>query len=103
MKHVEMGCKLGLEFVFFISEQFKGRSLWSRQIFVHSATAMALNKNPAMSPSSSIHCGQYDTTYATIGDILRKAFADDTILGDESVPARTRRAKNYVKFALFPR
>ena len=54
---------------------------WSRHIFVHSATAMALNKIPAMSPSSPGHCGQYDTMYATIGCVLRKAFADDTILG----------------------
>ena len=60
----------------------------SRHIFVHSATAMALNKNPAMSPSSSVHCGQYDTMYATIGCVLRKAFADDTILGVHHEPAR---------------
>ena len=50
---------------------------------------MALNKNPAMSPSSSVHCGQYDTTYATIGGTLREAFADDTIWGDEREPACT--------------
>ena len=62
---------------------------WSRHIFVHSATAMALNKNPAMSPSSSGHCGQYDTRYATIGCVLREAFADDTILGVHREPART--------------
>ena len=64
---------------------------WSRHIFVHSATAMALNKIPAMSPSSSGHCSQYDTTYATIGCVLRKAFADDTIfLGVHREPARNR-------------
>ena len=51
---------------------------------------MALNKNPAMSPSSSGHCGQYDTMYATIGCVLRKAFADDTILGVHREPARRR-------------
>ena len=51
---------------------------------------MALNKNPAMSPSSSGHCGQYDTRYATIGCVLRKAFADDTILGDHREPVRTK-------------
>ena len=62
---------------------------WSRHIFVHSATAMALNKNPAMSPSSSGHCGQYDTMYATIGCVLRNAFADDRILGDNLGSART--------------
>ena len=61
---------------------------WSRHIFVHSATAMALNKIPAMSPSSSSYCGQYDTMYATIGCVLRKAFADDTILGVHREPAR---------------
>jgi len=49
---------------------------------------MALNKNPAMSPSSSGHCGQYDTMYATIGCVLRKAFADDTILGVHREPVR---------------
>ena len=64
------------------------RADWSRHIFVHSATAMALNKNPAMSPSSSVHCGQYDTMYATIGCVLRKAFADDTSLGVHRGPAR---------------
>ena len=62
---------------------------WSRHIFVHSATATALDENPAMSPSSSVHCGQYDTLYATIGCVLRKAFADDTILGDKREPARS--------------
>jgi len=62
---------------------------WSRHVFVHSATATALHKNPAMSPSSSGHCGQYDTMYATIGCVLRKAFADDTILGVHREPART--------------
>ena len=61
---------------------------WSRHVFVHSATATALHKNPAMSPSSSGHCGQYDTMYATIGCVLRKAFADDTILGVHREPAR---------------
>ena len=64
---------------------------WSRHIFVHSATAIALNKNPEMSPSSSVHRSHYDTTHATIGCILRKAFADDTILGNEREPARRRR------------
>ena len=38
----------------------------SRQIFVHSATAMTLHKNPAMPPPSSVHCGQYDTMYVTM-------------------------------------
>ena len=50
---------------------------------------MALNKNPAMSPSSSAHGGQYDTLYATIGCVLRKAFAGDTILGVHRESART--------------
>ena len=27
---------------------------------------MALHKNPAMSPPSSVHCGQYDTMYVTM-------------------------------------
>ena len=48
---------------------------------------MALNKNPAMSPSSSVHYGQYDATYATIGFVLRKAFADDSILSVHREPA----------------
>ena len=38
----------------------------SRQIFVRSPTIMASNKSPAMSPSSSVHCGQYDTMYVTM-------------------------------------
>ena len=49
---------------------------------------VAFNKNPAMSPSSSSHCGQYDTMYAAIGCVLRKAFADDTFLGVNCEPAR---------------
>ena len=65
--------------VFLFQNNLKGD--WSRHIFVHSATAMALNKDPAMSPSSSGHCGQYDTMYATIGCVLRKAFAGDRNLG----------------------
>ena len=67
---------------------------WSRHIFVHSATVMALNQYLAMSPSSSVHCGQYDTRYATIGCVLRKAFADDTILGVHREPARNMRWKS---------
>ena len=74
--------------VFSCQNNLKGAD-WPRHIFVHSATAMALNKNPAMSPSSSGHCGQYDTMYATIGCVLRKAFADDTILGDNLESARS--------------
>ena len=38
----------------------------SRQIVVHSATVMALHKNSAMSPPSSVHCGQYGTMYVTM-------------------------------------
>ena len=48
---------------------------------------MALNENPAMSPSSSVHCGQDDTIYATIGCVLRKVFADDRISGVHRDPA----------------
>ena len=48
---------------------------------------MALKNTLAMSPSSSVHCGQSDTTYATVGCVLRKALADDTILGDKREPA----------------
>ena len=81
MKHVEIECKLGLEIVFPFQNNLKGAD-WSRHVFVHSATATALHKNPAMSPSSSVHCGQYDTTYATIGGTLQEALADDTIWGD---------------------
>ena len=47
----------------------------SRRIFVHSATAMALHKNPAMSPPSSVHCGQYDTMYVTM---LGGAYSEGT-------------------------
>ena len=52
-----------------------------------------LHKNQAMSTSSSGHRGQYDTMYANIGCVLRKAFADATILGDHRESARrfTRR------------
>ena len=57
---------------------------------------MALNENPAMSPSSSVHCGQYDATYATIGCTLRKAFVDETILSDKCEPARIA-----LRFVLF--
>ena len=73
--------------VFYLQKNLKGAD-WSRHIFVQSATAMALNKNPAMPPSSSDHCGQYDTTYATLGGTLQEVFADDTILGDKREPAR---------------
>ena len=48
-----------------------------------------LHKNQAMSTSSSGHRGQYDTMYANIGCVLRKAFADATILGDHRESART--------------
>ena len=89
LKHVEIEWKLGLEIVFFIFQNDLKGADWSRHIFVRSATVMALNKNPAMSPSLSGHCGQYDTMYATIGCVLRKAFADDTILGVHREPART--------------
>ena len=54
---------------------------------------MALNKNPAMSPSSSGHYGQDDTTYATIGYVLRKAFADDRIFYVHREPARRRQPR----------
>ena len=86
LKHVEIECKFGLEIVFSLQNNLKGAD-WSIHIFVHSATAMALNKNPAMSPSSSVHCGQYNTTCTTIGCVLRKAFADDKILGVHREPA----------------
>ena len=66
LKHVEIGCILGLEFVLFISEHFQDAG-WLRHILVHSATAMALDKNPAISPSSSVLCGQHDTMVVTIG------------------------------------
>ena len=65
---------------------------WARHIFVHGATTMALNKSPAMSLSSSVHCGQYDTTFTTIGCVLRKAFAVDTILGVNREPAQPVRS-----------
>ena len=61
---------------------------WLRHIVVHSTTATALNKTPAMSPSWSVHRGQYDTMYASIGCVLRKAFTDDTMSGDKREPAR---------------
>ena len=73
---------------FFFQNNLNGAD-WSRHIFVRSVTAMALNKNPAMSSSLSVHCGQYETTCVTLGCILRKGFADDTILGDERKPSRT--------------
>ena len=89
LKHANVGCKLGLEFVFVISEQFEGRSLVETHFRPQRHRYGLKQKNPAMSPSSSVHCGQYDTTYTTVGCILRKAFADDTILGDEREPAHS--------------
>lgn len=56
--------------------------------FVHDATVMALDENPAMSLASSVHRDQYDTTYSTIGCVLGKAFADDRYLDNEHEPAR---------------
>ena len=56
---------------FLFQNNLKGAD-WLRHILVHSATVMALDKNLAMSPSSSVHCGQYDTTYTTIGCVLRR-------------------------------
>ena len=58
---------------------------------------MALNKNLAMSPSSSVRCGQYDTTYTTIGWVLREAFADDRIWGVHREPACSACTKVYMK------
>ena len=50
LNHVEIECKLGLEIAFFkFQNNLKGAD-WSRHVFVHSATATALNKSPAMSP-----------------------------------------------------
>ena len=72
--------------VFQFQNDLKGAD-WSRHIFVHRVTATAFRKNPAMSPSSSVHCGQYNTKYATIGCVLRKAFADDRIWGVDREPA----------------
>ena len=83
---MEIECKLGLEIGFYFQNNLKGAD-WVRHIFVHSATVMALNKNLAMSPSSSVRCGQYGTTYTTIGWVLRKAFADDRIWGVHREPA----------------
>ena len=88
MKHVEIRWKLGSDSCFQFQNNLKGAD-WLTHIFVHSATAMTSNKNPALSPSSSLYCGQCDTTYAIIGCILRKAFADDTILGVKREPARS--------------
>ena len=81
---------------FYFQNNLKGAD-WLRHIFVHSATVMALNKNLAMSPSSSVHCGQYDTTYTTIGWVLRKAFADDRIWGVHREPACTLSTKLFHK------
>lgn len=41
-----------------------------------------------MSCSSAVRGGQYDIMYAIIELVLRKAFADDTLMGDEHEPAR---------------
>ena len=50
---------------------------------------MALKQKSGYVTLFVVHCGQYDTTYATIGGTLREVFADDTIWGDTREPART--------------
>ena len=84
-------CRLGAHWArnlcFLFENNLKGADR-SRHTFVHSAIDMVLDKNPAVPPSSSIYYGQYDTTHATIGGILQKAFFYDTILGDEREPPR---------------
>ena len=52
------------------------RALVSREnIFVPSATAMALKKIPAISPSSFVHYGRYDTTYAAFGCVFAEGIS----------------------------
>lgn len=63
---------------------------WSRHIFVQSATATASDESLAVT-LSSVHRGQYDTIYATIEYASRKAFTEDTMLGDGREPVRTSR------------
>lgn len=58
------------------------------QVQYHSTTT-ASDKNPVISPSSFVYCSQYDTIYATVRYVVRKAIADDGILGDRHEPART--------------
>ena len=75
LKHVGIGYELGfLEFMFQFQNNLKG------------AIATALNKNQAtdsVPPVCSLRSVWYHVQYATFAGILRKAFADDTILGDE--------------------
>ena len=42
-----------------------------------------------MSPSSTVHGGQYDTKYVTFEYLLHAAFVADTILDNKLEPART--------------
>ena len=61
---------------------------WSRHIFGASASPRSFTKKLAMSPSSTVHGGQYDTKYVTVELLLHAAFAADEIWGFMLEPAR---------------
>ena len=72
---------------------------WSGHIFDASASPRSLNKKQAMSPSSTVHGGQYDTTYVTVELILHAALVADEIWDDMLEPARSWLISKYKKEA----
>ena len=52
---------------------------WSGHIFDASTSPRSFKKKLAMSPSSTVHGGQYDTKYVTVELILHAAFVADEI------------------------
>ena len=53
------------------------------------APVLGPSQKMAMSPSSTLHGGHYDTKYVTFEYLLQAAFVADEILGDMLEPART--------------
>ena len=62
----------------------------SRYLLALSAASMVVNINAATSPSSAVLGSQAAIIYATPGEVLRKASANNTISGDEREPACIR-------------
>ena len=62
--------------------------MWfSHYIFDASASPESFRNIVAMSPSSTVHGGQYDTKYVTVELILHAAFVTDEIWGFVLEPA----------------
>ncbi|CAM9670724.1 unnamed protein product [Laminaria digitata] len=71
-----------------ILDLFEGHSSGrSGHIFGASASPRPLTKYVAMSPSSVVHGGQYDTKCVTLEWLLHAAFMADEIWGDMLCPA----------------